>query len=288
MEQLHLVATHAKGTLRFVSTHSLFSNIDAGHLQALEEAAFVSWPAAEVGVLDGWRVRAAHGVTGRANSVWSQEIEGDATLAQRIDAVERFYAERGLPSRFQMNAGARPAELDTALAARGYSADNPTLVQIAPMEAILQGTPPLRSMPHIDIVIAEEFEQEWFELYEINEGEDPAFATGRAQILQRIDAPRAFLRADIDGVPAAVALGVLHNGLLCISNVSTAAHFRRRGAASAMLRALAIWSRMYDGREAFLQVKANNEIALALYARAGFATAYNYHYRLLARAEPDK
>lgn len=264
-----------------MTTPQLFTNIESDILHSIEECAFVAWPAAEVDVIDGWRARAAGGVTGRANSVWCQNLDGDLALGERINAVERFYAERGLASRFQVNAGAKPATLDDALAARGYTADSPTLVQVAALQSILHGTKPLRSTPHIEIVISEEFDQEWFELYETCEGEDPAFATGRAAILQRIDAPRAFARADIDGIPAAVALGVLHNGYLCLSNVSTAPQWRRRGAAAALVRTLAIWAQMHDGRAAFLQVKATNANALALYAGCGFETAYNYHYRLL-------
>lgn len=278
---LPLVLFHA------MTNNVLFSNIDAKSIHSLEEVAFVAWPAAQVTLLDGWRLRASGGVTNRANSVWSQEIGGALSLESRVDAVEAFYASHALPSRFQMNAACKPSMLDEALEARGYVADSPTLVQVAPFDAILRGTSPLRAMPHLDIVISEEFEQEWFELYESNEGEDPALASGRAAILQRINGARAFVKADVEGVPAAVALGVLHNGILCISNVSTSKLHRRRGAAAAMLRALAIWARMYEGREAFLQVKASNEGAQALYARAGFTTAYNYYYRSLA-VEPAR
>nr|MDH4438764.1 GNAT family N-acetyltransferase [Rhizobium sp.] len=38
------------------------------------------------------------------------------------------------------------------------------------------------------------------------------------------------------------------------------------------------WARMRGARTAWLQVVADNEAALALYAKMGFAEAYRYHY----------
>jgi GNAT superfamily N-acetyltransferase len=56
---------------------------------------------------------------------------------------------------------------------------------------------------------------------------------------------------------------------------------RRRGAASSILAALAGWAQAGGAARAYLQVVEANEPAVRLYARAGFATLYGYHYRVM-------
>ena len=60
----------------------------------LEAVAYEFWRAPEVEELDGWRLRFAHGITGRANSVWPN---GDGTLPldEKIERAEAWYRERG-------------------------------------------------------------------------------------------------------------------------------------------------------------------------------------------------
>jgi len=264
----------------------LFSTIEVSHVAEIEEAAFATWPAGEVAELGGWRLRAADGVTNRANSVWNVRIGGATPIAPRIVAVEEFYATRGLPACFQMTVASQPHDLDSRLADRGYRLHSPTLVQLTTLESILRNTPTLRTLPHLEVELIEEFEQEWFDLYEEFEQENPAHASARAAILDRIAAPRAFLRATVDGIPAAVGLGVVQGAYLGIFCMSTSAQFRRRGAASGILRAMAIWAEMNRAHRAFLQVRAGNQGALTLYGRLGFHTAYNYHYRILDLPAP--
>ena len=82
------------------------------------------------------------------------------------------------------------------------------------------------------------------------------------------------------GIPAAVGMGVIEAGWLGIFSMATLPAFRRRGAARAILRTLAVWAQLYDAQYAYLQVMAHNTVAQALYAGAGFVTAYGYHYRV--------
>ena len=246
---------------------------------AVEHAAFAAWPGLEVAQVDGWRLRAAGGVTGRANSVWSLEDGGALGLAAKLAAVEGFYAARGLPARFQITPAARPAELDAALAARGYRFYSPTDVQVADLTAILERTTPLRALPFV-VEVAEEFDPQWFSLYATAEGYDPRTAALRAAILERIEGTRAFVSLSTGGQPAAVGLGVAAGEWLGVFCMSTLPAFRRRGAASAILRTLAIWGSLYDARRAYLQVPVEKDAAHALYAGVGFATAYTYHYRI--------
>lgn len=256
-----------------------FSETSLDTVAAIEHAAFDAWPGLDVVQVDGWRLRAAGGITGRANSVWSLEDEGTLRLDAKLAAAEAFYAERGLPARFQMTPAARPAGLDAALEARGYRAFSPTAVQVADLTAILLRTTPLRALPFV-VEVSEEFDLEWFSFYATAEAYDPRTAALRAAILERIEGPRAFVNLSAEGQPAAVGLGVAAGEWLGIFCMTTLPAFRRRGAASAILRTLAIWGSLYEARRAYLQVPVSNAAAHALYAGVGFETAYTYHYRI--------
>jgi len=244
----------------------------------VEECARLSWPADDVVALDGWWLRAAQGVTGRANSVWTVRSEGARSLADRVDLAERFYADRGLPCKFQMTP-LSPQGLDEELEQRGYLRSVPNWVQSAPLYQILRSTPPLQMQPHLEIEVAEEFDAAWFALYCEAEGATGPAAEVRARILQRIAQPVAFAMATLHGAPAGVGLGVVNGPWMGIFCMSTHPRLRRRGVATALLRTLAIWAGLYDAQGAYLQVKQENAGAIAAYARAGFSVAYPYFYR---------
>jgi GNAT superfamily N-acetyltransferase len=54
---------------------------------------------------------------------------------------------------------------------------------------------------------------------------------------------------------------------------------RRRGLGGEVMEALAAWAARVGARRLALQVETENEAALALYRRQGFAERYHYHYR---------
>lgn len=259
---------------------ALFTDLPLETLRAVEAAAYDAWPAPQRATVDGWRLRAAQGITGRANSVWALEDNGAMALEEKLAAVEAFYRAQGLPPRFQIHAAVQPANLDALLEARSYRMHSPTHVQTAPLARVLEQTPTLGSRPQLEIEIAEAFDDGWFAAYAANEQMDRLTSSVRAEILRAIEGPRAFARLDIDGAPAAVGLGVVGGSWLGIFCMSTQPTQRRRGAALALLRALAIWGALYDATDGYLQVNHANEAARATYARAGFAPAYAYHYRV--------
>ena len=61
--------------------------------------------------------------------------------------------------------------------------------------------------------------------------------------------------------------------------MATLPNYRRRGAASAVLHAIASWGQEQGAGDMYLQVMQNNTPALELYAKAGFKKLYGYHYR---------
>lgn len=245
----------------------------------LETLAANAWPAAEVEALAGWRLRYTAGVTRRANSVWPNGAMGVMAVADKLLAAEAFYQARTLPTRYQISPAAQPVDLDDQLAARGYVAVARTAVQIAPLTTILAQTSPLRHYPAFAIEVAEAFADDWFAAYVAFAEEDRAGFATRREILQRIGVATGFALLRIDDQPAAVGLGVVEAGWLGIFCMGTAPLFRRRGAARAILRTLAIWAQMQGAEHAYLQVMDQNSAARLLYAGIGFQTLYHYHYR---------
>jgi GNAT superfamily N-acetyltransferase len=71
-------------------------------VRRLERLALAAWPAPVVEQLGGWVLRCAHGVTGRANSVWTAEDDGTLGLDDKIEAAERFYERHGVGPRLQL------------------------------------------------------------------------------------------------------------------------------------------------------------------------------------------
>lgn len=244
---------------------------------ALERRAFHAWPAADVQDVDGWRLRHTSGVTRRANSVWPNETGYTLPLARKLALVEAYYAERGLPARYQLCSAAQPNDLDAILEQRGYSADARTAVQVAGIAPVLAATTD-RAAP-VDLTATPS--AAWFAAYCAAEEVDQGTAEVRRGILERIAPQTAYALLRVAGRPVATGLGVVEDGWLGIFSMATITSERRRGAASAVLQALAAWGQRQEAHTLYLQVMHNNGPALRLYERVGFVPLYDYHYREL-------
>jgi GNAT superfamily N-acetyltransferase len=102
----------------------------------------------------------------------------------------------------------------------------------------------------------------------------------RRLILDRIAPPAGFVLLEADGSPIAVGMGVVERRWVGIFSMATVQEHRRRGAATAVLNALARWGLELGAKDAYLQVEEENEAARSLYERLGFRPAYRYHYRI--------
>jgi GNAT superfamily N-acetyltransferase len=232
----------------------------------LEAVAYDFWRAPEVAELDGWRLRFAHGLTGRANSVWPN---GDGTLPldEKIDRAEAWYRARGLAPLFQLTEAARPAGLEETLAARGYEARGvPVSVETAALDDVLVRT-------RGDAKVSPDLDDAWLELWAGSRG----FAD--------FDAVRDLLKAGAAAFASigreAVGRGVVSGSWLGITSMVTISSARRRGRARAIVHALARWASAQGCTHAMLQVESTNEPARMLYASAGFVPHHEYHYRKL-------
>jgi ribosomal protein S18 acetylase RimI-like enzyme len=250
-------------------------------IRRLEDCAARAWPAGHVTDVDGWLLRRTDGITRRANSVLPNRSDGRLSLPERLARVENLYRQSGLPARYHMSPAAEPADLDDLLAARGYAAVAHTRVQVAALGTALSAT----AGPHADrVTVADRLDARWLTAYCRADGFGDREAAGREGILRRIKQATGYGLLVLDGEPAAVGLGVREAEWVGIFCMATCPECRRRGAATAVLHALARWGERHAASRAYLQVMEDNPAALALYAWVGFETLYRYHYRVA----PDK
>ncbi len=248
-------------------------------VRKIETLAMRAWPADAVEHLDGWRLRYARGVTRRANSVWPNELDGDTPLSDRLAAVEAFYKTHDLPARYQICPAALPADLDATLAARGYADDAHTHVQINSLATLLDRTAGVATRPGWALAVAHEPSDDWFDAYQAAEAFGDYEAAMRRAIIARIRGACGFALLCADSMPVSLGLGVVEESHLGIFSMATAPHARRQGAATHVLHALGTWAEGLGARYAYLQVMQRNHGAQVLYAKAGFETLYDYHYR---------
>src|SRR5262249_54950422 len=99
------------------------------------------------------------------------------------------------------------------------------------------------------------------------------------RIVEAIAVPVRFALLTVDGMPAALAYGALHAGLLCYESVITDPRHGRGGLARGVIGSLAAWATDSGATGLCLQVEASNAPAVALYHGFGMSEVYRYHYR---------
>ena len=112
-----------------------------------------------------------------------------------------------------------------------------------------------------------------------------AQASAHAALLARIDRPTGFATVfDDHGAAVAQGLAVADRAMVGLFDLAVVPAQRGRGHGRALVAGLRRWGDTMGARTAWLQVSAANTRAIALYAAAGFAAAYRYHYRVAAGA----
>ena len=255
---------------------------DMNVVREIERCGLAAWPAEQVEELSGWRLRAMQGVTRRANSAWTGETLGTASLEERVDRVERFYAQRGLPSAFQLAEATAPQELDALLARRGYRIEAPVSVQTADARRVAGE----RTSQAIATRIESRVFDGWLAL-SARRGRFAAVEPVYRGLLERIGAGAMFCLATIAGEPAGVGLGVPGSRDWCgLFSMLTLPEHQRRGVARAVVAALASAAVARSAASLYLQVERANQPAGALYAGLGFRHHHGYHYRVAPSTTP--
>lgn len=239
----------------------------------LDRLADRGWPALERAPLDDWTLRAADGVTNRANSVLTAGEVAD--LPGAVEAAERWYAERGLPAVFQVSP-ATPAALARELARRDYREHSATAILVAERAHVARAA---ASEP----ADAGAFEVStspppgWLDTWWAVDGRGGA--AERATVVRILaGGPALYAWAGPAEAPDAVARLALADDWGGLYAVATLPAARRRGLARALAAALAARAGDHGVDRLWLQVLADNAGAIALYASLGFVPASGYSY----------
>lgn len=242
----------------------------------VEETELNAWPALKEVYLDGWILRFSGGASGggvsrRANSANPLSL-GSGDSSGLITACEAHYRRHRLPTLFRIVSLLGP-EFDTRLAACGYSAEGDTRTLYGDIAA-------MPSAPDPQVKLLTRPTARWCVAMSVIQGHNPMQARTYARIVNRIALPGRFALLVDDGMPAALAYGVMQHGLLCYESVVTNRTHRRRGYSRRVLAALAAWAKDEGATGACLQVQADNGPAIPLYHSIGLTTElYRYHYR---------
>lgn len=247
---------------------------------SLESAMDAAWPALDRHESGGWILRAAGGVTQRANSVWPRDTNGRSgeRLSVLLREARSWYGSRSLPVIFQISEGATAAALHKLLDAEGFTRQSSTLVLTRSAKQ-LRDPASLAGVPAVELssVPSDDWMQVWWQVDGRGGDEERAIAL---QILLGCPSVYALVR-DIDGRAAAVGRlafpdGSGRGGIYCMATIPEA---RRQGFAAAVLGALLRAGNDSDVTDFWLQVTAANLEAQGLYAGAGFRAAGCYVYR---------
>ena len=170
-----------------------------------------------------------------------------------------------------------PPGLDAALAHRGYGFDSVVSLQVATTRTIAdRGTAPL-----VQVDLNDRLNEQWFELLIAAQGPDVDSAP-EWRLLRRVDGRSAYATVSAFDHPVAVGRAVVDTGWVGVFNMATLPAARKKGAASAVLAALAEWAISQGSEQMYLQAERTNAAALNLYRRAGFEELCTYHCRTAA------
>ncbi|HJP78367.1 MAG TPA: GNAT family N-acetyltransferase [Pseudonocardiaceae bacterium] len=245
----------------------------------LDELMRQGWPAHEEVHVDGWIARLSAGVTQRANSVLP--LTEPADLATTISRVERLYRERGIAPSFQVGPTTQPADLDDVLAERGYRLQSRTSIEVAQVDDVLAA---LACADTSEVQITTEPSTDWIDLWWAVDGRGDDYAKAAARRILAARTSSYAVRRDEHGASAIGRTALVGDwaGLYCLA---VRPDRRRQGQATSIIRALVECARDQGIRQVWLQVRAENHGARALYERLGFRTAAWYHYRRLMPAQ---
>lgn len=233
----------------------------------IERVAMRAWPAEEVQEVEGWRLRRTEGVgRRRSNSLLPPMDSGQAV--RTVELALATAEELGFDEVVQVSPAEVHLRLDEALEDRGMAFGGRTLVLAGALRGgVGEG------------VWLSGLDREWVEAWAAVDGSEGREETADLVLSQLGDRAR-FARVDAaDGEPLAVGIGVVEDGWLGVFSLAVAPEARRRGFGTAIMGSLESWAATAGARSVYLQVEADNDAALALYAQRRMHVAHSYHYR---------
>ncbi|EGX58874.1 hypothetical protein SZN_15618 [Streptomyces zinciresistens K42] len=243
-----------------------------GPAASFEELAHVSsraWRPLESERLGEWELRAASGFTRRANSALPLGDPG-LPLPDALEAVRRWYGERGLPAYVQAATGAEGTQelLCAQLERLGWTREVSAAVwtgALAPVADRDGGG---------GVALSRRADEAWLARYQrkgLSEVALEVLGGGPSVWFATVPA------AD-GGPPAAIGRCVVDGRWAGFAAVEVDPALRRRGLATRVMAALARRALDEGASAAWLQVESENAGARTLYTGLGFTAHHAYHH----------
>jgi GNAT superfamily N-acetyltransferase len=238
-------------------------------IESIERATFAGMPPQRLEAWGDWLLGLDDGTVGRTHS--TAPIRHEVPVRGAAEELASRYAAAGLQCVFRLPGTPAFDAMRRQLADQGYARAKPSLVQTASVFDMQRPAP-----AGVTVELAEAPAAQWEQVF-LGEGFDPADGASRLQILRRARSSM-FGSVRVDGSIVAVGSACLSQGWCGIHGMRTAAAYRRRGLASAILSAFAHAAAARDVVRCFLQVDERNAPALSVYRTHGFTTAWSYAY----------
>jgi ribosomal protein S18 acetylase RimI-like enzyme len=235
----------------------------------LERACADAWPSVVDRPLGQWRLRAAGGFTGRANSALTLGDPG-RPLTAALAAARAFAAEHDIPATAHVVVG---ADVESGLVDAGWVIDEhhtggaESAMLTGRLADLAGGVPAGTTVP-------ERVTADWWPL-----AVGAAAPTPAQRHVLCGGSPVGFGTArEPDGRVVGVVRGAVVGDLLHVARLAVDPAHRRRGTATGLLAALAAWGTRHGARRYALQVATHNRGALSLYAGLGARRHHHYRY----------
>lgn len=242
-------------------------------LKRIEEAGLNAVQTQRQLFYDGWLLRISPGKAKRGRSV-NAHFGSTLPVAEKIAHCETIYAQHGLAPLFRMTPFNQPADLEDALAARGYVAFDPTLVQ-----ALTLTSAPDVPAHDDEVSVTTPDARAFVEAVGDLRGSTAQQRDAHHERLANSPLGKRFVAVHSAGRVVCTAQVAVDGTLAGLFDVVTAENARGRGYATLACASLLSWAWQHGAQAAYLQVNADNVPALAIYRKFGFATVYSYHYR---------
>lgn len=243
-------------------------SLSADDIAAIERATLDAVAPTDILGEGEWLLPFDNSTIGRARS--AVPLRHTALDPAVLPGILQHYAARGLAPAFRVADVPALANLHRALGALGMRAEQATLVQVGSVQDMRSICTEQPARTHTEPHSA------WASVY-LGHGFDPVDGAHRVQALSR---GRHAVYACVVESGEALASGTasFSQGWASVHGMRTALAHRGKGYAKRILGGLAQAALAQGLQRVFLQVEEENQTAQALYKRAGFQTAWRYHY----------
>jgi len=235
-------------------------------------------------MIDGWSVGLSQGVAKRSRCI-NAFYRSQRPFEQNLADAQVAYAAARLPCVFRMTPFVDDQSLDRRLQSLGYVRFDPAVVMALDLDQLQREH--VAALPSQLIIAAESnlaLAAERVATLRGDSADETSGLAARWQLAAAEVAPGLVLTVAAGASAArhcvASSVSIREGEHVGIFDVVTAADWRGRGLASALIAAQLADAYSRGARVAYLQVRADNP-ARRIYERFGFAAVYEYWYRAL-------